>query len=321
MIMAADLKARLIDDELKVRKKTFLTRCFTHKVLLIMCLPAIVIMLIFTYGPMIGVVTAFQNYQPIKGFFGSTFVGFQNFTNLLSTSMLKNIIRNTLGLSLLKLIIGFPTAIVFALLLNEVRRTTFKRTIQTISYLPHFISWVVVIGIWGKLLSVDGGVLNNLIAVLFHTDNVVYLASSWFMWPFAIFSEMWKEMGWSAIIYLAALSGINPELYEAAIVDGAGRPAQLWHITLPGLRSTIAILLILAIPGIVGSNTDQMWVLGTLPVRDVTEVIDTYVLRTGLGSAKYGIAAAAGLMKSVLSFVLLFIADRGAKAMGEDGIL
>lgn len=287
--------------------------------LLLMALPGLLVLIAFSYGPMFGSIVAFQDFKISNGFFGSTFVGLKNFQRLFADPMMKNVIRNTLGLSLLKLALGFPLPIIFALLLNELRSLRFKRTVQTISYLPHFVSWLIVIGMFQKMLAVEDGVVNTL-RVSMGLEKINYMVQPWFMWPFAILSEMWKETGWNAIIYLAALTGINPDLYEAATVDGAGRFKQLIHITLPGIRSTIVILLILAIPGVVSSNVDQMWVLGNLAVRDVTEVIDTYVLRTGIGSAQYALAAAAGLVKSVISVILLVSINTIANRLGEEGV-
>lgn len=287
--------------------------------LLGMALPGLMVLVLFSYGPMFGTVVAFQDFKISSGFFGSDFIGIKNFTRLISDPMMKNVIRNTLGLSVLKLIIGFPIPVVFALLLNELRSLKFKRAVQTISYLPHFVSWLIVIGMFQKMFSVEDGVINSFREGL-GLEKINYMVQPWFMWPFSILSDVWKETGWNAIIYLAALTAINPDLYEAATVDGAGRFKQLLHITLPGIRPTVVILLILAIPGVVNSNVDQMWVLGNLAVRDVTEVIDTYVLRTGIGSSQYSLAAAAGLIKSLISVALLVSVNAIAKRMGEEGV-
>ena len=285
----------------------------------LMLVPGTVSLLLFSYLPMFGVVVAFQKFDLAKGFFESPFVGLDNFARFMADPMIGKVIRNTVGLSTIKLVISFPVPIAFALLLNEIRSRKYKRLVQTVSYLPHFISWVIVIGIFKKLLSAEDGVVNLLLENL-GCDRINFIVQSAFMWPLAIVSDIWKETGWSAILYLAALTAISPELYEAATMDGAGRWRQMRHITLPGIRSTIVILLILAIPSIVGSNVEQMWVLGTLPVRDVTEVIDTYVLRTGLGNMQYATAAAAGLVKTVISVTLLVGVNRFAKRIGEQGV-
>ncbi|MDL2206223.1 ABC transporter permease subunit [Eubacteriales bacterium OttesenSCG-928-N13] len=287
--------------------------------LLLMAVPGVLTLLLFNYGPMFGTVVAFQNFKIANGFFGSEFVGLANFRRLFDDPMMPLVIRNTLGLSLLKLLLGFPLPILFALLLNEIRSIRYKRVVQTVSYLPHFVSWLIVIGMFQKLLAVEDGVVNRML-VSFGMDKINFMVQPWFMWPFAILSDMWKETGWNAIIYLAALTSINMDLYEAATVDGAGRFKQLLHVTLPGIRPTIVILLILAVPGVVSSNVDQMWVLGNLAVRDVTEVIDTYVLRTGIGSTQYSLAAAAGLVKSVISVILLVTVNTISKKMGEEGV-
>jgi len=296
-----------------------------QRILFIMLLPGLATLILFSYFPMFGLITAFEKFEINKGFFGSKFVGLDNFSVFLSDPMIYTVIKNTLGIGALKLLIGFPMPIIFALLLNELRKMFFKRAIQTISYLPHFISWVIVIGIWGKMLSAEDGVVNSVLAFL-GVGNINFMVSSQFMWPLAVITDVWKEMGWGAILYLAALTAINPQIYEAAIVDGAGRWKQLWHVTLPGIKSTIVILLILSIPNIVGSSGlgggtfEQMWVLGTLPVRDVTEIIDTYVLRTGLGNAQYSLAAAVGLTKTFISLILIVTVNKIAKRLGEIGV-
>jgi putative aldouronate transport system permease protein len=304
--------------EEKAAGRTLLRKIASQRHLFLMATPLVVLMVMFCYAPMFGVLTAFERNQPAMGFFRSKFVGLDSFRTFLGTAMLPLILRNTLGISLLKLLIVFPSGIIFALLLNEIAGSLVKRVVQTISYLPYFISWVVVIGIWGKLLSADGGLINAVLAAL-HVEPVAFISQAWFMWPFAVLSEMWKETGWNAIIFLAALSAIDPALYEAARVDGANRWNQMWHITLPGIGNVIAIMLVLSVPGIIGSNTDQMWVLGKLPVREATEVIDTYVLRIGIGGAQYGLAAAISLMRSVVSFFLLYGANQLAKRFSDSG--
>jgi putative aldouronate transport system permease protein len=302
-----------------LRRKPFLLLAKEQWILWLMLIPGVLSLVLFSYLPMFGIVVAFQKFDIAKGFFGSPFIGLANFDRFLHDPMLGKIIRNTLGLSALKLVISFPIPIIFALLLNELRMRSYKRVVQTISYLPHFVSWVIVIGIFKKMLSAEDGIVNLAIERL-GGDRINFAVSAWFMWPWAIFSDIWKETGWGAILYLAALTSIDPQLYEAATVDGAGRWKQMLHITLPGIKSTIIILLILAIPSIVSSNVEQMWVLGTLPVRDVTEVIDTYVLRTGLGSMQYSIGAAAGLVKTVISVALLVAVNTAAKRIGEQGV-
>lgn len=303
--------------ELRLNRLFYIVK--QQKNLFFMLLPGLITLILFSYLPMFGVISAFQKFDINKGFFKSPFVGFYNFTKFLSDPMIHNVIRNTIGISLLKLVIGFPIPIIFALLLNEIRKIYFKRVAQTISYLPHFVSWVIVIGIWGKMLAAEDGIVNNILTVL-GIENINFMVEPALMWPLAVLTEIWKETGWGSIIYLAALTGINPQLYEASVVDGAGRLKQLWHITLAGIKSTISILLILSIPSVVSSNLDQMFVLGTLPVRDVTEVIDTYVLRMGIGSAQYSMAAAVGLVKTVIGVALIIIVNKIAKKMGETGV-
>ena len=297
----------------------FIYRFKQQWILYAMLVPGFTLLILFSYFPMFGIITAFEKYEISKGFLGSRFIGLENFQQFLSEPMFYTVIKNTLGISLLKLVIGFPIPIIFALLLNEIQSRAYKKTVQTISYLPHFISWVIVIGIWGKMLSAEDGIINSMITAL-GGQTINFMVEPQYMWPLAIITEVWKETGWNAIIYLAALTSINPQLYEAATVDGASRFKQMLHVTIPGIKSTIMILLILSIPNLINSNLDQMWVLGTLPVRDVTEVIDTYVLRTGIGNAQYSLAAAVGLIKTLISVILLVTVNKAAKRMGEAGI-
>ena len=287
--------------------------------LIFMALPGVLSLILFTYGPMFGTIVAFQDFKLSTGFLSSPFVGWKNFQRLFSDPMMTLVVRNTLGLSFLKILLGFPLPIIFALLLNELRSIRYKRTVQTISYLPHFVSWLIVIGMFQKMLAYEDGIINTLLLES-GWEKINFMVQPWFMWPFSILTEMWKSTGWNAIIYLAALTSINVELYEAATVDGAGRMKQLWYITLPGIKPTVVILLILAIPNVVNSNVDQMWVLGNIAVRDVTEVIDTYVLRTGIGATQYATAAAAGLIKSAISMILLISVNAVAKRLGEEGV-
>ena len=301
------------------KKKSFKSTIEENWILWAMLVPATVSIILFAYLPIFGIVVAFQDFDIMKGFFGSPFVGLDNFRRIASDPMMGNIIRNTVGLSSIKLAISFPLPIVFALLLNELRSIKYKRLVQTISYLPHFVSWVIVIGIFMKLIAYEDGVV-NLAMEKMGMERINFAIQSWFMWPLAIFTSVWKEIGWSAIIYLAALTSIDPQLYEAATVDGASRWKQMLHVTLPGIKSTIVILLILEIPSIVSSNRDQMWVLGTLPVRDVTEVIDTYVLRQGLSNMEYSMATAVGLVKSAISLILIISVNAIARRLGEEGV-
>lgn len=228
--------------------------------------------------------------------------------------------KNTLGISLIKLFIGFPLPILFALFLNEVRSIRYKKTIQTISYLPHFLSWVVLGGILATWLA-DVGIINHILMGLHLIDQpITFLAEPKYFWTIIITSDIWKELGWSAIIYLAAIAGVSPEMYEAATIDGAGRFQKMWYVTLPSIKSTISILFILAVGGVMNSNFDQILVLRNSLNDSSSNVIDYYVYQTGLLSARFSYSAAIGLFKSVIALILLLIANRVTKKINDTSL-
>lgn len=287
--------------------------------LYLMALPALIFLIVFKYAPMYGVVIAFKDYNIIQGVFRSKWVGFQHFRELFAFNEFPNVIRNTLLISLMKLIVGFPAPIILALLLNELRLQRFKRAVQTVTYLPHFISWVVIGGIAVDLLSPSTGIVNKAIQA-FGFEPVFFLSSEKLFRWILVLSDMWKEVGWGAIIYLAALLGINEELFQAATVDGAGRLKQIWHISLPSIRSTIIVLLLLRIGNLLDAGFEQVLVMYNPTVYDVGDIIDTYVFRVGLGTMQFGLTTAAGLFKSVIGCILLVLANTLARRMGEEGI-
>lgn len=292
-----------------------------QKYLQIMILPWIVWLIVFHYIPMYGVVIAFQEYSPLKGIAGSPWVGFDQFRAFFQNPEFWNLMRNTLGISLWKLFWGFPMPILFALLLNELTSGRFKRFVQTLSYLPHFISWVVVAGILHGLLSLDVGLVNRLLtAVGLLQEPIMFLGDSRFYWVILIVSDIWKELGWGAIIYLAAIAGVDQAMYEAAEIDGASRWRKMFHITLPSIAPTIVILLIFNISGILNSSFDQLYLLQNPMVLDVGEVIDTYVYKTGLTQGRFSYSTAVGLFKSLIGFVLIVLVNRIAKKINGSGI-
>jgi putative aldouronate transport system permease protein len=307
-------------------KKNFLTRLKEEKYLQIMALSGIVWMLIFNYAPMYGILIGFKrNYRITDALFSFDFFksawassgGFQHFIAFFNDSEFSNIITNTLGISLLKLIIGFPMPIIFALLLNELRQQRFKRVVQTISYLPHFLSWVVLGGILTTWLS-DTGFLNEiLVATGLLEGGITYLAYPQYFWAIVVISDIWKELGWSAIIYLAAISGIDQDMYEAAQIDGAGRLRRMWSITLPCIKGTITVLFILAVGGLLNSNFDQIFVLWNTLNAPRSTVIDIYTYNVAMRSMRFSYATAIGLFKSVIAFILLFIANNVTKKIND----
>jgi putative aldouronate transport system permease protein len=291
----------------------------------LMIIPSIIFLIIFNYIPMWGVLTAFQEYNIAKGFFGSPWVGFEHFTTFFRSHDFGLVMRNTIAISVLKILFGFPAPIILALVLNEVRWSFFKRAVQTVSYLPHFLSWVIVSAFVFSMLSVDNGSLNILLKSLKLIDEPVnWLSTPEYFWAILISTNIWKEVGFGAIIYLAAIAGVNPSLYEAAAIDGAGRFKQMIYITLPSIAPVIVIMLILSISNILNAGFDDILLLtnrGTNGVlRDVSVVIDTYVYHVGLNNYRFSYATAVGLFKAVVSVVLLVAANRLAKRVSDTGL-
>jgi putative aldouronate transport system permease protein len=304
------------------KKKGFWTTFKEQKVLYGMSLPFIVIVFIFSYMPVWGWLMAFQNYKPGKGIFEQKWVGLDHFAALFSDDKFYLVLRNTLAMSFMGLIVGFTIPILFAVLLNELRGSVFKRTVQTISYLPHFVSWVVVAGIVTKMLSTDGGAVNQLLMWLGFIDQPIqFMAQGNLFWYIVTGSDIWKEMGWSAIIYLAAISGIDQEQFEAAKVDGASRLRQIWHITLPSIAPTIAILLIMSIGHLISIGFEKQFLLGNPLVVDYSEVLDLYALNYGLGMGRFSFGTAIGMFNSIVSIILLLLANGAFKKFTKQSIM
>ena len=295
---------------MKEKNKMLWKRIKQQKYLLLMVLPGMIWLLVFCYLPMYGCQIAFQNYRITDALGSSEWAGLKWFSKFFHDPSFFQVMKNTLGISLLKLVFAFTAPIVFALMLNEIRNLKFKRVVQTLSYLPHFLSWVILGGIMITWLS-DTGVINKvLIAMGILDEGVSFLAKPQYFWGISVISELWKELGWGAIIYLAAISGIDPSLYEAAEIDGANRFQRLWYITLPEISGTIAILFILQVGSIMGSNFDQIFVLRNALNDSASNVIDMFVYKIGIGNGSYSYATAIGLFRSVVSLVLLLIANK-----------
>ncbi|MCY3833531.1 MAG: ABC transporter permease subunit [Chloroflexi bacterium] len=282
--------------------------------LYVMIVPGIVFVLLFRYYPMYGVVIAFQDFSPAKGFARSPWIGWENFEFLFSLPEFGRILSNTVIISISKIVADQVGAIILALLLNEARRILFRRTIQTLIYLPYFLSWIVLGGILLDILSA-GGILNQAIRALGVEPQLWLGSNSWFRGT-VITSGFWKNVGFSTIIYLAALTAINPVLHEAAAIDGAGRFRRIWHITLPGIRPTIVLLAALSLGDVLQAGFEQILTLYSPAVYRTGDIIDTYVYRVGLISAQYSLAGAVGLFKSFIGFILIalsyWLADRFA---------
>lgn len=298
---------------------TLVGRLMRNRWLYMMVLPGLLYFLVFKYWPMYGIFIAFQDFQPFLGFWDSPFVGFKHFERLFSDSNFMLLFRNTLILATYNILFFFPLPIIIALMLNELRQEFTKRIVQTLVYIPHFMSWVVVVGIAYMFLTTEGGIMNELL-VRFGGEKINFLVSNEWFRTIITAEVMWKETGWGTIIFLAALSGVDPQLYEAARMDGANRVRQLWHITLPAIRSTIIILLILRLGHFLDTGFEQIFLMLNAMNREVGEVFDTYVYSVGISQGQYSFSTAVGVFKSIVGLILVVVANRLAKRFGEEGI-
>ncbi|MDR6551120.1 ABC transporter permease subunit [Paenibacillus qinlingensis] len=281
--------------------------------------PGLLYFIIFKYVPMWGVLLAFKNYQPFLGFWKSEWVGVEHFRVFFANPEFFMLLRNTLLLSLYNLVFYFPAPIILALLLNEIKVSVYKRTIQTLIYVPHFISLVIVASLTYVFLTTQGGLVNELLQQHFGY-KIDFLASPEWFRPMIIMQTMWKECGFGTIIFLAALAGVDVEQYEASIVDGANRLRQLWHITLPSIRSTIVILLILRMGDVLDNGFEQIFLMLNPLNREVAEVFDTYVYMMGITQGAFSYSTAVGLFKAVIGVILVLGANWTAKRFGQSGI-
>jgi putative aldouronate transport system permease protein len=297
-----------------------LRKLYGQRYLQAMALLGVAWMIVFNYVPMYGIIIAFKDFNIIKPIAEAPWTGLEHFKAFMEDDNLGYVIKNTLGMSVLKLLIGFPLPIGFALFLNELRSIRFKKLVQTISYLPHFLSWVVLGGILATWLA-DVGIINNILMALnIIQDPISYLAEPNYFWSIIITSDIWKELGWAAIIYLAAITGVSPELYEAATIDGAGRFQKMFYVTLPSIKGTITILFILAVSGILNSNFDQILVLKNQLNESASNVIDVYVYQVGILQSRYSYATAVGLIKSIISLLLLLSANFITKRLNNTSL-
>ncbi len=281
-----------------------------------MMIPGFLLVLIFNYGPMYGLLMAFQDFQVTKGIWGSPWVGLKHFEEFFNTPFAMRALRNTLYISALKLVFGFPAPIFLALVFNEVRDGLFKRFSQTISYMPHFVSWIVFAALITGMLSPSTGAVNYLLKAL-GMQPIYFMANpKWFI-VVLVASEIWKEIGWGAIIYLAALTDVDPTLYEAAVVDGATRIQRMIHISIPLILPIAALMLILRLGGIMSAGFDQIFNMYNAQVYESADIIDTYVYRSGLGDLKYSFAAAVGFFKSVVGLILVVAVNEVARRLSD----
>ena len=301
------------------RRKDFRKRAFQHTEIYLMLIPVVAFYLIFCYYPMYGIVIAFKDYYQSKGIIGSEFVGAVHFEWLFSQPGFTEALRNTIVISLLKIALVFPFPIILSLFLNEIRWSKLKKTIQTFIYLPNFISWVVIASIVYTLLSVNGGVVNNIL-MSFGFERVSFLNNPKYFYPILLVSEIWKGAGWGTVIYISAISSISPDLYEAADIDGCGRLGKMFYVTLPSILPIIVIMFVLAVGNIMNAGFDPIFNLKNPSVNSVAEILDTYAYAIGIERGYVERGAALGLFKTVINFMLLLLANYTVKKMSGTGI-
>ncbi|GAA0136312.1 ABC transporter permease subunit [Paenibacillus sp. YSY-4.3] len=313
-------KNRTVRKSKKEKKMTW-SLIKSQSQLIYMSVPLLAYIVLFAYVPIWGWTMAFQDYKPARSFSDQKWVGFKHFEFLFKDDSFLQVLRNTLAMSIINLILGFTTAIILALLLNEIKKIFWKRTVQTISYLPHFLSWIIVTGIVATSLASDGIVNDVLLKLNLIKEPIQWLSEGKYFWGIVGASHVWKEVGWNTIIYLAAMSAIDPALYEAADIDGASRYKKMLHITLPGIKPTIIILLIMSIGHILEAGFEVQYLLGNGLVLDWSQTIDIFVLKYGLAQGNYSLATAAGIFKTVVSVTMLLFANWMAKRLGEERLL
>jgi putative aldouronate transport system permease protein len=300
------------------KEKTFVEKLVTQRQLVFMSLPLILYVLLFSYVPLWGWSMAFQEYKPARGFFEQQWVGIKWFKWLFNDPAFLRVLRNTLAMSFINMALGYFSAITFALLLNELKNIGYKRVVQTISYLPHFLSWIIVTGLVASMLAVENGAVNDLlVGVRIIKEPILWLSEPKFFWGIVGVTYVWKEVGWNTIIYLAAMAGIDPTLYEASEIDGCNRYQKMWHITLPGIKATIIILLIMSIGHVLDAGFEMQYLLRNGLIQDVADTIDIFVLDYGIRQSNFSLATTAGMFKNVVNISLIFVANWIAKRAGE----
>ncbi|MFD2118017.1 ABC transporter permease [Paenibacillus yanchengensis] len=290
-----------------------------NKLLYLMILPGFIYFVLFKYFPMGGLIISFQEYQPFLGIADSPWVGLKHFIRLFNEPTFGMLLRNTLVLFGLELVFFFPIPIILALMLNEVRHRLFRNTIQTMIYIPHFMSWVIIVSISYVFLTVDGGVLNEMLAWS-GFEKISFLTSAEWLRPLYVAQIIWKEAGWSTIIYLAAITVVDMQLYEAAEIDGANRFRKIWHVTLPAIRPVIITLLILKIGNTLELGFEHMYLLLNSLNREIGEIFDTYIFTAGLQNGQLSFSTTVGMFKGLVGLVLVMITNKIAKKLGEDGV-
>lgn len=306
-------------------KKRF-KKIYQQRYLFLMSIPFVIWCFAFMYLPLFGWIMAFQNFRlmgpvTLRSFVDAEWVGMANFVELFQDDRFFTALRNTLGMSLLGITIGFAVPIIFAILINEMRAGIFKRFVQTVSYMPHFISWVVAAGMITSMLATAGPINDFLLLIGVIDTPIPFLSRGEMFWGIVTASEIWKSTGWNAIIFLAAISGIDLQLYEAAEADGAGRFRKIWHITLPGISNVIIVILIMNIGWLMNVGFERQMLLGNPAIREWAEVLDVYILRFGVGTGRFSYGTAIGIFRSVVSIILLLVANGVARKMGKGGVI
>lgn len=297
--------------------KSKLKTIWKYRNMYLFLLPCIAFYFIFAYIPMYGITLGFKDYKFNLGIFGSPWAGLKYLKLFLSHPDFWKLLRNTLTISTMKLALVFPAPIILALMINEVRHQGYKKVVQTISYLPHFVSWVVVIALFQKILSPNGGLINDLLTQWFNIEPIYFMASKTWFYPIVVLTDIWKGVGWGTIIYLAAITGINPEMYEAADIDGAGKMRKILNITLPSLAPTIGILLILSLSNILKAGFDQLYLLFNPAIGEIGEVLDTYIVKVGIKKGMYSFATIIGMFQSFISLILVVTVNHISKKTTE----
>lgn len=301
--------------------RSLLKRIWPQRYLMILTLPVVLWMIIFNYIPMYGLIIAFQEYTPFQGFVHSPWLGLGNFKELFADPTFRQSLYNTFKISIAKLVFGFPAPIILSLLLNELVFKRFKKIVQSLTYLPYFVSWVLVVGFMYTLLDPETGVISKLLVHLgIIGDNVMLMGDTRSFLTLVVFTEIWKNIGWNSIIYLAAIAGIDPQLYEASVVDGANRFQRVWHITLPALKPTIIILLILSIGSLITSNFDQLYLMGNSMTQDAANVLSVYSYKMGLVSGRFSYGTAIGLFQSFVAFILMYAANYSSRKLTKESL-
>ncbi|MBQ3686707.1 MAG: sugar ABC transporter permease [Treponema sp.] len=304
------------------RKKTFWQLLFSQRQLVLMSLPFVLYIILFKFVPLWGWNMAFQNYKPNLPFSRQQWVGFTKFLFLFKDKEFLVSLRNTVGMSLISTALGYVTAILIAVFLNEVQYVGIKRFTQTVSYLPHFLSWVIVTGLVANALAVEDGILNDILLFFGFIDKPIqWLATPKYFWHIIGWTYVWKEVGWNTIVYLGAMTAIDPNLYEAAEIDGCGRIRKILHVTLPGIKPTIIIMMIMSAGHILDANFEMPFFLRNGMIEDVASTIDIYVLKYGFKQFDFALATAAGIFKNVVNILLLLVANYIAKSAGEERLI